>query len=151
MKTRLLILFILAASPFIAFSQEKGNKADFEQKREEIKAQKVAFITEKVNLTVAEAKKFWPLYNELQVKKQEIMKESRQLRKDSKGENINYEQLNDVRINAKIKEAELEKEYYLKFKTVLSAEKIYNLNKAERDFQKELLGRIQQQKPAKKQ
>ena len=149
MKTRLLVLFILAASPFIVFSQGKNNNADMEKKREEIKAQKVAFITEKVNLTAAEAQKFWPLYNEMEAKKQEIMRDARQLRKDNKGESINYEQTNDTKINAKIKEAELEKEYYLKFKTILSAEKIYNLYKAEKDFQKELLGRIQR-KPEKK-
>ena len=149
MKTRLLVLFFLAAAPFVVFSQGKENKADMEKKREEIKAQKVAFITERMNLTAAEAQKFWPLYNEMEAKKQELMRESHQLRKDNKGENINYEQLNDARINAKIKEAELEKEYYLKFKTVLSAEKIYNLYKAEKDFQKELLGRIQR-KPEKK-
>ena len=149
MKTRLLVLFFLATSPFIAFSQGKGNRADFEQKREEIKAQKVAFITEKVNLTAAEAEKFWPLYNEMEAKKHQLTRETRQSRKENNSENINYEQLNDARINAKIKEAELEKEYYLKFKTVLSAEKIFNLYKAERDFQKELLGRIQR-KPEKK-
>ena len=154
MKTRLLIIFILAASPFIVFSQGKGNQADFEKRREEIKAQKIAFITERVNLSPAEAQKFWPLSNELEAKKQEIMKEVRQLQKRSKteGEVVDYDKLIEAQINAKIKTAELEKEYYLKFKTVLSPEKIYKLIKADKDFQKELLGRIQQQgKPAKKQ
>jgi len=147
MKTKLLLLFILATFPFIAFSQGRGgNRADAEQRREEIKAQRVAFITERVNLTAAEAQKFWPLYNEKEAKKQQIRRELRQSRR---GENINYEQLNDARINAKIKEAQLEKEYYVKFQAILSAEKIFKLYKAEKDFQRELLGRIQR-KPQKR-
>ena len=140
MKTRLLVLFVLAMSHFVAFSQGRGNNADAEQRREEIRAQRVAFITERVNLTASEAQKFWPLYNEREAKKRQLNREVRQLRK---GENVDYEQLNEARINAKIKEAELEKEYYLKFKTILSAEKIHKLYQAERDFQKELLGKIQ--------
>jgi hypothetical protein len=33
------------------------------EKRERIKALKVAFITEKLELTESEAQKFWPIYN----------------------------------------------------------------------------------------
>ena len=34
-----------------------------DRKFEEIKAHKIAFITEKVNLTSTQAQKFWPIYN----------------------------------------------------------------------------------------
>ena len=34
-----------------------------DRKFEEIKAHKIAFITEKVNLTANQAQKFWPIYN----------------------------------------------------------------------------------------
>lgn len=41
-----------------------------DRKFEEIKAHKIAFITEKVNLTANQAQKFWPIYNKHE---QEVM------------------------------------------------------------------------------
>ena len=41
-----------------------------DRKFEEIKAHKTAFITEQVNLTSAQAEKFWPIYNKHE---QEVM------------------------------------------------------------------------------
>jgi hypothetical protein len=129
--------------PFVGFSQDK--KADFEKKREEVKAQKVAFITGKVKLTPEEAQKFWPLYNEMDEKKIQMNREFWQLRKANKGkegEKPNYEKINEANVNLVLKEAELQKEYYAKYKQILSAEQIYNLFKAEKDFHKQLLGQI---------
>jgi len=140
MKTKLLLIMLIPL--FAAFSQE-DRKADYEKKREEMKAQKVSFITEKLSLTPEEAQKFWPLYNEMQVKKQQIQKEVWQLRKEKKEGNMNYEKWNETNINAGLKEAELAKEYHEKFKQILSAEKIHKLYQAEKDFQKQLLEKIQ--------
>ena len=39
---------------------------------ERIKAQKVAFITEKLSLTSEEAQKFWPIYNAFEEKRERI-------------------------------------------------------------------------------
>ena len=43
--------------------------------RDQIKASKVAFITNELNLTTTEAEKFWPLYNTFDDKQREIKKE----------------------------------------------------------------------------
>ena len=48
--------------------------------REEIEAQKRAYFTEKLNLTVEEAEKFWPLYNEFQDKRRALRAKRRELR-----------------------------------------------------------------------
>ena len=53
-----LILFTLTLLCFNAGFAQGGEKM-----RERIKAQKVAFITDKLNLTPEEATKFWPVYN----------------------------------------------------------------------------------------
>ena len=39
-----------------------------EEKRKEFEAQKIAFFTQEMELTPEEAAKFWPLYNEIQLK-----------------------------------------------------------------------------------
>ena len=53
MKTLTSILFILS---FSLLTIAQGN-------RDKIKALKIAFITEKLNLSEKEAQQFWPIYN----------------------------------------------------------------------------------------
>jgi Spy/CpxP family protein refolding chaperone len=45
------------------------------KKKEQIKALKVAFITNELALTSEEATKFWPLFNAFEEKQQEIKKQ----------------------------------------------------------------------------
>jgi len=74
---RLFIVIILCLMPFRAFAQEdRMHKSDQERKaeREAVQAQKIAFITQEVGLTPAEAEKFWPLYNEMDRKVGEVMR-----------------------------------------------------------------------------
>lgn len=153
MKTKFLICMLLITPFLTAFSQENkkdDRKAEYEKRRTEMKAQKVAFITEKVALTPEEAQKFWALYNEKEEKVHQIHRELWQLRKDKKAGTVDYGKCNDTNINSGVKEAQLEKEYYDKFKQILSDEKIYNLYQAEKDFQKQLLAKIRQNKPFRK-
>ena len=42
---------------------------------ERVQALKVAFITKALNLTSAEAEKFWPIYNEFQDKRDVVRKQ----------------------------------------------------------------------------
>ena len=67
----ILILFISVS----AFAQ-RGEKMN-----ERIKAQKIAFITEKLSLTSEEAQEFWPIYNEIEAKKETLRKKSSLKRK----------------------------------------------------------------------
>ena len=65
--SKILLVFLLLFS-IVSFAQ--GGK--FREKREQIKALKVAFITEELKLTPAEAEKFWPLYNAYDSKQTEL-------------------------------------------------------------------------------
>ncbi len=58
---------ILMAVPAGAQAQKDGQNP--EAWREKVKAQKVAFITTKVDLTVEEAQKFWPVYNQVSARR----------------------------------------------------------------------------------
>ena len=62
MKSALLSLFLLVYTCAISFAQppeDDNNK----EKREQIQAQKIAFISTQLELTPDEAQKFWPIYN----------------------------------------------------------------------------------------
>ena len=69
MKTKILfpIIFLLVTS--LSFSQ------GFKEKREKVKALKVAYITEQLELTTDEAQKFWPIYNAFDENQSELRHE----------------------------------------------------------------------------
>lgn len=111
---------------------------------ERIKAQKVAFITEKLSLTAEEAQQFWPIYNAFEEKRESI--KSGQLREvkitirqnpdmsDREASKL-LDQILDAENeihNAKMKLAE-------DLKSVLSPKKIIRLRAAEDGFNRELL------------
>lgn len=115
--------------------------------KEKIKAKKVAFITDKVGLTVEEAQVFWPLYNEFEQKRQAIYQRRKKylqsLRTDfSTMSEAKKEELADDFVATQVDEAELNSRYHEKFKEVLSIEKIIKLYHAEYQFKRHLLEEI---------
>jgi len=139
---RLIPIFILLIS-LSGYAQRDGKM------NERIKAQKVAFITEKLSLTADEAQQFWPIYNAFEETRERIksgplrqvkMKirsnpdmsdnEARKLL----GQILNAE--NEIH-NAKMKLAE-------DLQSVLSPKKIIKLRAAEDEFNRELLQRLKQ-------
>ena len=57
------------------FGQRGPIRERFQEKKEQIKALKVAFITTELNLTPEEAAKFWPIFNAFEDKQKEIKKQ----------------------------------------------------------------------------
>lgn len=147
MKTNKIIISTLILFLSISFSAlAQGNK---ENKNcplddEKMKAEKVSFITEKVDLTVKEAQVFWPLYNEFNEKMDVLFKEehkiSREIKKSiSTLSDKDLEKKLDRLIDIKDERAELEKTYHEKYKTVLPVKKVALLYQADREFRKYLL------------
>ena len=71
MKKTLIFGLLLSAAAVVA-QPKMGDRADLEQKKEKIEAIKVAYLTEELELTVAESQAFWPVYNERQNKEHEL-------------------------------------------------------------------------------
>ena len=115
-----------------------------QSRRDKIKALKVSFITERLDLTQAEAQKFWPIYNAfddnyVRIKYHEIRGIHREV-KD------NVDTLTDEKAKEllnKLMEAEsrLYKEDVAlidQLKKIISPQKIILLKEAEEDFNKKL-------------
>lgn len=144
MKATTLFIF-MQLFVFAAFAQSK--REGIQQKRDEIKAQKVAYITQKINLTAEEAQKFWPIYNEYTSKRDELHRAKRVANKQNHAAN---ESLTEAQAEVQLKnyienqkkELELEIEYIAKFKAIVGAQKVVLLHKAEHDFKEELLKRL---------
>lgn len=119
-----------------AFSQQRllGRPRDTppidEARRAKIEMYKVQFITEKLNLTKAEAELFWPVYNEAKKNIDELVK-------TKLNDEIQFEE-NILAIKKKLK-AEL--------KPILkSEERVNEALKIEREFLKNLRGEMMRRK-----
>lgn len=100
------------------------------QRSEKIQALKIAFITQKLRLTSAEAEKFWPVYNS-------YTNEIRNLRLDNKNGDVldNEQMLLDIR-----------KKYKPSFENILGPLRANELFNAEREFRNVLIKRLKEQK-----
>ncbi len=137
--------FIIASLLFLSLFA--SDMVSAQNRKDEIKARKVEYITSKLDLSVEEAEKFWPIYNEFQDKKKNLRKERRALKPDKSFDEMNdqeIETLMDKHFEYKQKELNLEKEYMNKFKTVLPIKKVAKLRIVEEQFKKELLKRLKE-------
>lgn len=120
---------------------------------EEFKAKQEAFITEKAELSKEEAAKFFPLFFEMQAQKKVLNDHAWKLIKKGKNAETTeseYEQIIDEVLDSRLKADQLEKEYYRKFKKILSAKKIYKVQHAEMRFHRELLKDVNRNNPGYK-
>jgi hypothetical protein len=100
------------------------------QRQEKIQALKIAFITQKLKLTPAEAEKFWPVYNQYN-------NEIKTLRINNKDGDVleNEQKLLDIR-----------KKYKPAFENILGPQRLNDLFNAESEFRNVLIKRLKQQR-----
>ena len=118
--------------------------------KERIKAAKVAFITEQLDLTPKEAQNFWPIYNLYQDKMNSFRFEERQKIRQQIGNLNNLDSLSESeaqQIVEKINDIKsqfykTEKEFQQQLKGVLSFKKILKLEIAEKEFHRKLIGKL---------
>lgn len=142
----LVALFI--GSGFSLQAQEKGGKKDKmenrERKHDRVKQLKVAFFTEKLELTLAESEKFWPVYHEMEDKLEALRKESHKQIKTmedafEKGNENELKQGMSTIFSNETKEVEVKKAYYDKLGAVVGYKKATHSFKLEKEFRKFLL------------
>lgn len=136
-KVHLIIVITLLVS---TFTYAQGGKF-----RDQIKASKVAFITNELNLTATEAEKFWPLYNTFDDKQREIKKEKIKgymNRLDESDDKLTEKEATAALAQMEKTEEELHqlrKKFVTDLKAILPATKILKLKKADEDFNRKLL------------
>ena len=119
--------------------------------REQIQKEKIAFFTEKIGLTIEEAKKFWPVYNEYWNKKNELIEERKEsmnyyLKHSASMNKKELENIADQYVNYRYKKGQLLKEYHKKFKEILPIEKVMRIYMADYDFKSYLLNKLKDSK-----
>lgn len=138
MRKYLFLTFAAVSVLLLTDVQAQDKKDDKAFKREAFIAKRNAYITAETGLTPEEAAKFIPLFNEFKEKMFEAgrgcRRYSKQVHKMKNPTETDYTKVVDECVGVRMKEAQIEKEYYSKFKEILSPEKLYKFRCAEANF-----------------
>jgi hypothetical protein len=123
-----------------------GQHEKMKEKKEQIKALKVSFLTAELNLTANEAEKFWPIYNLFDDKQFELrhqkMKSFMRRMNDGSLDQITEKEANTFLVQIEETEEELfslRKKFIQNLRGIFPSVKILKLKKAEEDFNRKLL------------
>ena len=135
MKTLTILLFILSFS-LTTIAQPN---------RDKIKTLKIAYITEKLNLSEKEAQQFWPIYNNFEEENSKIRKEEQNLRQKINLETISEEDakklIKEFRSNINKKNT-LENDLITNLTKAIPTKKIILLFKIEEEFKRKMFDEL---------
>lgn len=117
--------------------------------REKIEAARIALITERLGLTPEQAEKFWPVYNEYVQKRRGLARDLQQARNQVDINNMTEEQSQNLMkqsLDIRERQVQLEKQYAQRLTNVISAQQLLSLKKAEDDFRRMILRRLEERK-----
>ncbi|MEZ0609356.1 hypothetical protein ACAW74_12610 [Fibrella sp. WM1] len=120
--------------------------AEAQNGSQKIESAKIGYITNRLNLTTEQAPQFWAVYNEYNGRKKELNRKIRQLT----GENTKQGIIDDKAALSNLKEinaarqslGELDDQYMSRFLKVISPQQLQELYKAERNFNRMLLEKL---------
>jgi hypothetical protein len=158
MKKFFALTLCLFASVLL-FAQPQG-KPDNEQRKkdwERLQAEKIAFITQELDLTPEEAQVFWPVYNQCWKEVLASHKATREAFAGIRGKQAEgltdkeMEKKLDAYIQATTRSNQVLADWYPKFKEVLPIRKVAKLYQAEEAFQQRMINNLRKhpQHPSK--
>lgn len=128
------MLFAVAST-----AQVFDDEVDQQPRASKVKAARIAYITERIGLTPKESQELWPVYNQFE-------EEQRTIRKKYKGgkaaQNMSDEEADrfiSKRFDMEAELLQLKRDYFQKFKQIISPRKIALFQKADREFKRNLL------------
>jgi ribosome-binding ATPase YchF (GTP1/OBG family) len=140
--TKYIVLFVL---PVMFALNAVGQNT----KKEEIRAQKAAYLTANMNISENQAKAFWPIYNAFEEEMTLLRKEKRSMYKGGKKatdlSELSDKELNDLvnqRFDFDERELKIKRDYHEKFLKVLSIQQVAALYQAEIDFRRKVIQKV---------
>ena len=114
--------------------------------KERLEAQRIAFITNRLNLTPQEAQSFWPLYNQY---KQDEKTLKKTLKRTGLVKDMSDSEISDYLEQSLVveeKQVALKRKYLTELKKVLPVRKIAKLINAEKAFTKMVVNRLNERR-----
>lgn len=112
---------------------QKGEKSNYD--KEKLESAKVAFITQRLDLSPEQAEKFWPAYNQHSKEKRSLMRQIDRLVEN--GEGMSNEQANQViakRFELQQQILDLEKTFLKNIVKIISPVQAIKLDDVNKDF-----------------
>ena len=132
MKKTVVVLALSLSTGLVAMAQQPApGGGNGENRGEKIEALKIAFITQRLNLTPEEAQKFWPVFNQYE-------SEMKTLRQNFKLGPGNPEPTAEQSLDFEQKKLDLKKKYKPLFEGALGKEKVNTLYHLEDEFRQKL-------------
>lgn len=135
---------IFLCGAFNGMAQGKPEKKEWHEK---MKAERVAYLTNYMDLTSAEAQKFWPIYNQAESEKMECFKgtiDAYKALETAIDENKSEEEVKtalDNYLSAQNKGCEVDKKYANKYREILPEQKVARLYLGEEKYRREQIHR----------
>jgi adenylate kinase family enzyme len=146
LKNLLLIVFLVNAATMFAQQADQ----DDDDKADKIEALKVGFITEKLNLSSAEAKNFWPVYNEYESQMKKLRLKEKEntaiIKAKTSATDADADKFLADQLSIKQQQLDLTKKYVAEFKKVLPPKKVARLFMLEQEFKQQLLKRLKERR-----
>lgn len=126
---------------------EQRKKEERELARRQLNGMRIALFTEVIGLTEAEAEKFWPLYNKYSEEKAKIDNNRFLIVERIKNPTLklsdqDIEQLTNNYVTTFKQDSDLTQEYYKRFRSILTPQKVLLLYRAENEFKAQMLRRL---------
>jgi hypothetical protein len=146
-RTSLITIFLLLVGLGLQAQPPDGPMAP----KEKLKALRIAYFSEKLNLNPQEAQVFWPVYNSFADEMHLIHQERRSLLGDLRDKALvkseaELERVADRHIALMEQEVAIQKKYHSRFKEVLPIAKVLQFYKAEKEFPRWLLKQVRDQR-----
>lgn len=133
-------LFSLFLPETLLAQKDDSNRQQWIQ---EMRQYKRTYLTKELGLNQSQQNRFLPLYEEMEEQTFRISDEARQMEKRiSEMENpsdTELEKATEAQNEARLRVAEIERDYMEKFKGILTSRQLFELNSVERNFQKDML------------
>jgi hypothetical protein len=117
--------------------------------RQKIESARIALISERLGLSPEQAEKFWPIYNEYNNHRRNLVQELQTARSNIDMENLTEEQgqaLMKLGLDIRERQLRLEKTYSQRLTKVISTQQVLSLRQAEEDFRKMIIRRLEERK-----
>ncbi len=137
---KITFFLVLSFMTISGFTQDHKDKSDF---WEAIRTKRIAVFTQTIGLTPVEAQQFWPVYNDFDKQREDLMKKRRtldeKLEHNASASEADYRKLAVDYISIPMEEARLMQNYNEKYLKILPAQKVCKLYMAERKFREYLM------------
>lgn len=134
-----LIIILSGIIVFLNFAVSAQDKDSHEARMEKYRAEKVSFLTTRLDFTPAEAEKFWPIYNQMEKERWEAQKLRRDLENKVREAEESLSDNDVIKLTREFsgsmqQEGALLTNYNEKLLKVLPPKKVLKLYKTENEF-----------------